>query len=126
MSYKIAVVTEDGKRISSHFGMASLYKIYTVEDGQIISEEEREKPHHQHHPDQGHNHEHDRGNGHADMFAPVEGCQVLLVGGMGSPAYRKAQETGLDIVLTGGEIRPALEAYLRGDLQSDMRRVHQH
>jgi predicted Fe-Mo cluster-binding NifX family protein len=121
---KIAVVTENGWQISSHFGMAPVYRVYSVEDGKIISEEERAKPHHTHHPDHEGVHE---GHGlHDDMFAPINDCQVLICGGMGTPAYQKALTAGLQVVLTGGEIRTAVDAYLLGQLSSDPRRVHQH
>lgn len=124
MMQKIAVVTEDGQRISSHFGMALAYQVYTIEDGQIVAEERRAKPHHSHHPDHASSHE--RHGLHEDMFAPVNDCQVLICGGMGTPAYQKAQAAGLQVVLTGGEMRAAVEAYLLGGLSSDPRRVHQH
>lgn len=84
MNLKIAAVTDDGERISSHFGM------------------------------------------HNDMFAPIAGAQVLLCGGMGTPAYQKAQAAGLEVVLTGGEIEKTVQAYLQGELHSDLRRLHNH
>ena len=127
---KIAVVTEDGQRVSSHFGMAPRYQVFTVADGQILSQEERLKPHHVQHPQ----HEGQHGAAghaanhvgfHADMLAPVSDCQVLLCGGMGQPAYQKAQAAGLEVVLAGGDISSTLQAYLNGQLTSDMRRVHQ-
>ncbi len=122
---RIAAVTEDGERLSSHFGMAPLYRVFTVEDGQIVAEEVRQKPHHLHHPHDGdHEHSHSRAHSHADMFAPVRDCQVLIVGGMGEPAYRKALDAGLQVVLTGGTIREAVMAYLQGTLESDHRRIH--
>jgi hypothetical protein len=40
---KIAAITDDGKTISQHFGRASHYLVATVENGQIISRELREK-----------------------------------------------------------------------------------
>ena len=121
---KIAVVTENGRQISSHFGMAPAYRVYTVEDSRVIAEEERAKPHHTHHPDHSGGHE---GHGlHEDMFAPISDCQVLICGGMGTPAYQKAETAGLQVVLTGGEMLTAVEAYLLGQLNSDPRRVHQH
>jgi predicted Fe-Mo cluster-binding NifX family protein len=121
---KIAVVTENGEHISSHFGMASAYRVYTIDTGKIIAEEQRAKPHHAHHPD--HNGGPEEHTQHEDMFAPISDCQVLICGGMGTPAYRKALTAGLEVVLTGGEMRPAVEAYLLGQLNSDPRRVHQH
>jgi predicted Fe-Mo cluster-binding NifX family protein len=149
MEQRIAIVTEDGEKISSHFGMAPIYQVFTVEDGQVIAEEQREKPHHERHPDQHRDkQEHQGGNaanlelhevqdinlhdrdhqspdrGHQAMFAPVADCQVLICGGMGTPAHQGALAAGLEVVLVGGKLRPVLDAYLRGEIQSDMRRVH--
>jgi predicted Fe-Mo cluster-binding NifX family protein len=124
MMKKIAVVTENGRQVSSHFGMAPLYRVYSVEDGKIVAEQKRPKPHHTHHPDHNAGHE---GHGlHEDMFAPIQDCQVLICGGMGTPAYQKAQEAGLEVVLAGGEMRAAVDAFLLGGLDSDPRRIHQH
>lgn len=121
---KIAVVTEDGLSISSHFGMAPEYRVYTIEDGRISGEERRAKPHHGQHPD---HHTHDRhGHAHDDMFAPIADCQVLLCGGMGTPAYQKAQQAGLEVVLTSGALPQVVQSYLEGRVISDYRRIHQH
>jgi len=127
MSTKIAVVTQDQQNISAHFGMAPFYQVFSVENGEITDEETRQKPHHERHPEHGSDHHHEHGPGHhQNMFAPVTDCQVLICGGMGSPAYAKAQAAGLDIVLTGGEIRATVQAYLDGKISSDERRVHKH
>lgn len=122
MNYKIAAVTEDGLHLSSHFGMAPFYRVFTVEDGRIVAEEQRPKPHHSQHPQHPHAGQH----GHSDMFAPIHDCRVLLCGGMGSPAYQKALEAGLEVVLTGGEIVSAVQAYLQGRIDHDPRRIHFH
>jgi predicted Fe-Mo cluster-binding NifX family protein len=128
MAVKIAAVTEDGLQLSSHFGMAPEYRVYHVEEGQVAAEETRPKPHHAHHPGSSpaETHSHRSTPGHEDMFAPIRDCQVLLVGGMGTPAFEKALASGLEVVLAGGEIQAALNAYLRGELKSDPRRVHRH
>jgi predicted Fe-Mo cluster-binding NifX family protein len=60
------------------------------------------------------------------MLASMADCQVLLCGGMGSPAYQKALSAGLEVVLVGGQMRDAVERYLKGDLTSDLRRIHMH
>lgn len=125
---KIAAVTEDGQGISSHFGMAPEVHVFTISNGKIVSEEMRPKPHHAHHPSP-HEHEdevHRSHHRHGDMLAPMTDCQVLLCGGMGSPAYQKALAAGLEVVLVGGQMREAVERYLLGELSSDMRRIHAH
>lgn len=149
MNLKIAAVTDDGERISSHFGRARFFKVFTIADGQIVSADLVAKPHHANHEhdhehdhhDHGHGHEHtnqpielhqdSESHGHHfgmhnDMFAPIAGAQVLLCGGMGTPAYQKAQVAGMEVILTGGEIEKTVQAYLKGELQSDLRRVHNH
>lgn len=129
---KIAIVTENGTRISSHFGRAPLLKIYTIENGQVTAEEERQKAHfageHHHHAEDDHHHDanhHQYGKG-AQMFQAFSDCQVLICGGMGQPALEKAQNAGLEVFLSGGEIETALQQYLCGELTSDERRVHTH
>jgi predicted Fe-Mo cluster-binding NifX family protein len=124
MMQKIAVVTENGQQISSHFGMAPAYQVFSVEDGKVVAEEQRLKPYHAHHPD--HNGAHAGHGLHEDMFAPIHDCQVVICGGMGTPAYQKALAAGLDVVLTGGDMRTAVDTFLLGQLTSDPRRIHQH
>ncbi len=146
MGQKIAVVTQDNVKISSHFGMSPYYQVFTVQDGQIVAQEQRDKPYHEHH--RGHLHsrqtgsqviqieagkaappaedlqQHGGGGGHRAMFSPIADCQILLCGGMGQGAYQGAVAAGLEVVLAGGEIYPTVKAYLAGDISSDPRRVH--
>jgi predicted Fe-Mo cluster-binding NifX family protein len=117
---KIAAVTNDGITITGHFGMAIYYSVITIEDGKVTNKEQRPKPHHSVHPDYVQAEHHD----HQDMFAPIQDCQVLLSGGMRSPAYGKAKEAGLDVIMTSGEINAAVRNYLNGSLISDPQRIH--
>ncbi len=117
---RIAAVTEDGERLSAHFGMALLYRVFTIQDNTIIAEETRSKPSHTHHAHDHTSPQHE----HVDMFAPIRDCQVLLAGGMGEPAYQKALASGLQVILTEGPIQKALQAWLKGELQTDLRRIH--
>lgn len=122
MTLKIAAATEDQQRISSHFGRAPYYRVITLEGDQVIKNEIRPKAYHgqQEHQHSDHDHLHE------DMFAPIKDCQVLFSGGMGTPAYEKAHAAGLEVILAGGEIDTAVQAYLSGSLSSDMRRIHHH
>jgi predicted Fe-Mo cluster-binding NifX family protein len=118
---KIAFPSDDGATISAHLGRA---KSYVVVDGEADqSWETRDKPHHGSEP-----HDHAAGGGHGQiMFEPLRDCQVLISRGMGQPAFDRAISAGLDVVLTGEEsIQTALQAYLQGTLETDMRRVHAH
>ena len=127
---KIAIVTEDGQRVSSHFGQAPFFQVFSVNEGQVTAEEQRQKPynigHHHHHEDHDHQQNHHHHVKGAQMFAVIADCQVLISGGMGKPAFQKAAAAGLEVFLAGGKIQDVLQAYLRGDLASDERRIHAH
>ena len=122
---KIAFPTDDGESISKHLGQAQSFQVITVVDGQVQASERRDKPSHSHN---------DRLQEHAAGIHPGQGmvevirdCQVLISGGMGQPMFNRASAAGLEIFLTGEErIADALDAYLKGTLSSDPRRVHAH
>ena len=127
---KIAVVTKDGERISSHFGTAQYYHVFTIDDSGIVKKEIREKPYnpdprHVHARGEGRGHQHGRGfySGY-DKYQPIRDCQVLIAGGMGENAYQHATSMGFKVILVGGKIEDAINQYLDGNLKSDMRRVH--
>jgi predicted Fe-Mo cluster-binding NifX family protein len=131
---KIAVITDDGKRISQHFGQARYYLVATVEDGQIVSRELRNKlghahfsnePHHDHSADQPHGFDpasHDR---HLQMAEAISDCEAVLCGGMGAGAYRSMVTRGIRPVVTDlAEIDQAVLAYAAGNLTDRVDRLH--
>jgi predicted Fe-Mo cluster-binding NifX family protein len=108
---KIAAVTEDGVTISQHFGRAPYYVVLTVEDGQITSRQQREKPAHGHghrHGQRGHvelvDQPHDEGaagpDTHGRMAEPIRDCEVVLTRGMGGGAYNSLQRAGIRPIIT--------------------------
>ena len=133
---KIAVATEDGTTISQHFGRAPYYAVLTVEDGQVVGREMREKEAHVHGPQAVHVHEHvgehahdgpaahDR---HGRMAAVIADCQALIARGMGTPAQRNLVEAGIRPVLTTvASIDEAASAYIAGALVDHPERLHRH
>ena len=116
---KIAFATEDGKTISAHFGMAPYYAVMDIVEGQVTSHQMRAKAHH----DNGR--PHGPGQTHADMFASIHDCQVLVVGGMGTPAHQAALAHGLRVIATGqSDIAAAIQAYLAGTLEENPLLIH--
>ncbi len=115
---KIAFPTDDGRTISPHFGKAGQYVVVDVSGGALTTEQ-RSKAHH------GAGQDHGPGHTHDDMFAPIQDCQLLIVGGMGTPAHQAAVAHGFQVVATGlTDITAALQAYLGGTLQDEPRRIH--
>ena len=131
---KIAVVTDDERTISTHFGQARFYIVLTVKDGQVTEREIRPKAHqsqfageHHHHGEQGDAHGMDRQaqHRHARMMDAIEDCQVLMARGMGQGAHYSLTARGIKPVLTDiQDIQEAVDAYLDGKLIENMNRVH--
>jgi predicted Fe-Mo cluster-binding NifX family protein len=131
---KIAVITEDGITISQHFGRAPYYLVLTIDNGQVVGRELRDKLGHAHLADEPHKADqpgqphgfgpaaHDR---HMRMAETIADCQALLCGGMGAGAYQSMQSRGVRPVVTDVlEIEPAVKAYLEGKLDDRVEKLH--
>jgi predicted Fe-Mo cluster-binding NifX family protein len=131
---KIAAVSEDGRTISQHFGRAPFYIVVTVEDGKIVSREQRDKMGHAHFAGEPHAEDQDpRGHGfdsaaqgrHTRMSAAIADCQALLARGMGAGAYESLQQAGIRPVITDiPTIDEAVQAYLTGGIVDHTERLH--
>lgn len=128
---KIAFATDDLVTISAHFGRAQKYSVYTIENNQVIAREEREKTSHHHtHHDEGHDAEQKDHNNeplHRSMAQTISDCQVMVVRGMGSPAYQSMEQAGIRPIVTNiSSIEEALKAYIEGHLEHNVNRIHLH
>ncbi|RMF03556.1 MAG: hypothetical protein D6768_05600 [Chloroflexi bacterium] len=120
---KIAFPTNNGTTINRHFGQATHFLIVELDDNrQEISRNLVPKMHHGSH--NSHN-----GNGHHGphqaMFAPLQGCQIVIAGGMGSPAAQAIEQMGLTLLLTrASNINQALQAWQNNTLTNEPALVH--
>jgi predicted Fe-Mo cluster-binding NifX family protein len=130
---KIAAVTDDGTTISMHFGRAQHYAVLTVEDGEIVHRELRDKLGHRHFHGEEHRHDPSQPHGfdaashdkHARMAGAIEDVQVLLSRGMGRGARVFMDQAGIRCVLTDVEnIDEAAQAYLQGNLVDHVDKLH--
>jgi predicted Fe-Mo cluster-binding NifX family protein len=133
---KIAAITEDGKTISQHFGRAPYYLVATIENGQIIERELRDKLGHIQFANQPHEHEpeeagqyHGMGadshNKHLRMAEAIADCEALLCGGMGMGAYQSMVTRGIKPVVTDiWDIDQAVMAYVDGKIVDQVHRLH--
>jgi predicted Fe-Mo cluster-binding NifX family protein len=134
---KIAAVTDDGNTISAHFGRATKYVVLTIDDGQVVSREVREKAgHHDFQHDGSHDrthHEHGSGRGtgkhsarkHQRMFETIPDCEIVLARGMGQGAHQGLVERGIRPILTDiANIDEAVEAVINGSIEDNLARLH--
>ncbi len=101
---KLAVTYDNGS-IFQHFGRTESFKLYEIEDGNVISSEVMSSG----------------GVGHealADLLAQHD-ISVLICGGMGAGAQQALADAGI-VVYSGaeGDADEAVEKFLRGELES--------
>lgn len=139
---KIAAVSDDGTTISHHFGRAPIYVVVTVEDGNIVSREQREKMGHRQFAQASHAHSHEHGHEHTDdprghgmtpqaherhqqMASAIADCEAVLARGMGRGAYQGMQASGIRPVITDiAAIDEAVLAYIEGRIVDHTERLH--
>ncbi len=101
---KIAVTFEDGN-VFQHFGKSESFKMYEVENNQIVSSEIIGSD----------------GKGHSALagFLEEQAVDVLICGGIGGGAKAALEEVGVALCSgVQGDADEAVEAYLRGELES--------
>ncbi len=101
---KIAVTYENGN-IFQHFGKTEFFKVYEVENNQVVSSEVI-----------GSN-----GTGHGALAGLLAGqsIEVLICGGIGGGAQAALEEAGIQLIAGAqGDADQAVEAYLKGELVS--------
>ena len=101
---KIAVTYDNGV-IFQHFGKTEFFKVFEVEDNQVISSEVI-----------GSN-----GTGHGALAGLLAGqaVDVLICGGIGGGAQAALADAGIELCAGAqGDVDQAVEAYLKGELVS--------
>ena len=128
---KIAIVTDDGKTISQHFGRARFYQVYEVKNGVVVSSERRSKAGHhddgviQEHGSEPHGLGHRDAATHNSMLSNVADCEALIARGMGWGAFEAIKTAGLKPYITDIESTDgAVQAYIDGKLDSHTERLH--
>lgn len=132
---KIALITDDGKTISQHFGRALQYAVLTIENGEIVQRELRAKLGHQHFANESHDHVHEPGQRHGfdpasqtrhtQMAEVITDCEALLCRGMGTGAYESMKASGIRPIVTDVEaIDEAALAFSRGEIIDHIEKLH--
>ncbi len=130
---KIACITDDGITISQHFGRAPYYAVLTVENGQIVARELRDKMGHQHFAHGEHGEAHGQRHGtdpashdkHTRMASAIADCEAVLCRGMGWGAYESMKRLGIKPVVTDiARIEDAVLAYAQGALVDHPELLH--
>lgn len=130
---KIAIVTDDGKTVSKHFGRAKNFLVVSFDNGIVIERSMREKLSHDHF---AHGEQHSHGQGeegaseaghqkHISMTQVISDCEVLISGGMGTGAYMSLQQLNIRPIVTDLEdINQVITKFISGKLTDHPELLH--
>ncbi len=135
INMKIAVISDDGKDVSQHFGRAPFYIVYTIKEGKITGHEIREKLGHNQFTGEHHEHtdEHEQSHGldgashgkHVNMAQIISDCEAIICGGMGMGAYESMKRLNIKPFVTDCENpETAVLSYIEGKLIDHIEKLH--
>lgn len=137
-SYKVAVTSEDGKRVCMHFGQSPYFVIFTIQNNEVVDRELRQNTFTNHmrgkngphaHGQHGHG-EHGHGGGHSCGNVIKEGLSdinALICGGIGQGAIYRLQKAGVRIFSTQHpDVDASLQALLNGQLSEGAEACKDH
>jgi predicted Fe-Mo cluster-binding NifX family protein len=117
---KVAVAIVDEATISQHFGRSTGWLIYDVKDGEVTPSENRPNTHSHHaahgcHDKVGQSEPHS----HRRILEALEGCRVVIAGGLGWRAAEDLKSNGITPLLVDHHRTPveAVEMYAAGKLE---------
>lgn len=102
-----------GKIVAGHFGHCENFILFDAEEGQITAQESIPNPGHR--------------PGFLPNFLADKGAQVIISGGMGGGAVDIFNERGVEVIVGAqGDAQAAVEAYLKGELETTGAVCHEH
>jgi predicted Fe-Mo cluster-binding NifX family protein len=120
-SGKIAIATNDGKRITGHIGRCRSFMIYQVEGNNIIKKELRENvfTHHRIHQGQQH-HGEGGGHDHKQLINGLKDCQYLISSGGGWRIVEDLKQNNITPIFSDiDSIDEAVDKFIKGELKDD-------
>jgi predicted Fe-Mo cluster-binding NifX family protein len=114
---KIAVASNDGKKISAHFGRTKGFVIFEIENGEIKSREYRLNTFTGHARGFSHDDPEHHKYTHPAIIEALKDCKVVISHGMGRRLYDDLTSAGIDVYVTDEtDVDKAIELYLKGEL----------
>jgi predicted Fe-Mo cluster-binding NifX family protein len=126
---KIAIATNDQKRVTGHIGKCRAFMVYEIDGEKIINKEIRENSftnhmrggeHHQHNGDVG-------GNRHTHLIEGLKDCKYLISSGGGWRVVEDLKQHNISTLFTDVEmIEDAINKFIKGELKNETDLVCDH
>ncbi len=127
-SGKIAVATNDGKRVTGHIGRCRSFMIVELNGENIIHKELRENvfTHHRMHHEHQH-HGEGGGHSHAGLINGLNDCSYIISSGGGWRIVEDLKQNNITPIFSDVEtIDEALEKFIKGELKDDAGLICRH
>jgi predicted Fe-Mo cluster-binding NifX family protein len=120
-SGKIAIATNDGKRVTGHIGRCRSFMIYQLEENKVVDKELRENVFTHHRTHQGHHH-HGEGGGHnhTQLINGLKDCSYLVSSGGGWRIVEDLKQNNITPIFSDIEtVEEAVDKFIAGELKND-------
>jgi predicted Fe-Mo cluster-binding NifX family protein len=122
---KVAIASDNGITISSHFGRTLGFEIFEIENGVIVNQLFRKNDF------TGHARGMEGAGHHADHHGPIlealKDCNVVIAHGMGRRIYDDLQRAGIEtFIVEENDTKQAIQLYMENKLQDHPEKGCEH
>ncbi len=123
-SGKIAVATNDQKRVTGHIGRCRSFMIFEIDKDKIVNNETRENQFTNHQRGGEHHHHHGEGHGshsHTHLINGLKDCQYLISSGGGWRVVEDLKKNNIITLFTDVEsVDEAVNLFIKGELMNEV------
>jgi len=127
---KIAIATDDQKRVTGHIGRCRGFAVFEIKDGKILNKEARENLFTEHRRGgQGHQHHGEAGgrHSHEHLINGLNDCSCLISSGGGWRVVEDLKQHNISTLFTNEEfIDNAVNKFIKGELKNETDLVCDH
>jgi predicted Fe-Mo cluster-binding NifX family protein len=119
---KLAVATNDQKRVTGHIGRCKAFMIYEIESGKVTNKELRENRFTNHRMKEHSHHEHGNGgrHSHAHLIEGLKDCDYLISRGGGWRVVEDLKSHNIKTLFADEElIEDAVNKFIKGELKDN-------
>ena len=134
-SGKIAIATNDQKRVTGHIGRCRGFAVFEINDGKILNKEARENLFTNHRRGGAHHHGEGEGHGgqghgrhsHEHLINGLKDCSYLISSGGGWRVVEDLKQHNISTLFTNEEfIDNAVNKFIKGELKNESDLVCDH
>ncbi len=126
---KIAIATNDQKRVTGHIGRCRAFMVYEIDGEKIVNKELRENNFTNHRRGGEHHHSHGEGgeHRHTHLIEGLKDCKYLISSGGGWHVVEDLKQHNISTLFTDVEmIEDAVNKFIKGELKNETDLVCNH